>query len=303
MELRHLQAFVTVAEELHFGRAATRLQLSPSPVSRTVLELERELGVQLFARSHHRVELTGAGTELLPAARRLLDDWASFTTCGRALGQELAAPRIRIGSPSLAPSDVVDQLASVLAELYPGVPVDVEFDSSVGLLAALRRRELDLAVAHLPVDDPDVLVLPLARYRWAVVVPSHDELARRAGLDPADLAGRRVLQLSRAVQPATMERLSRWLTDLGAIVEHLPDPDLVRLAHLVRHGRGVALTVMSGVTEQVFTQPGLTLVPMQDPGLGIGLGLVWRVADDGSRLVREVLPRLSRLAGGCPPGS
>jgi DNA-binding transcriptional LysR family regulator len=54
MEVRHLQAFVAVAKELHFGRAAARLQLSPSPVSRTVQELEREPGVQLFVRSTTR---------------------------------------------------------------------------------------------------------------------------------------------------------------------------------------------------------------------------------------------------------
>jgi DNA-binding transcriptional LysR family regulator len=72
MELRQLAAFVAVADELHFGRAAERLGVVQPAVSQLVRRLERELGVVLFERSSHHVALTGAGTKLLPAARRSL---------------------------------------------------------------------------------------------------------------------------------------------------------------------------------------------------------------------------------------
>jgi len=72
MELRQLAAFVAVADELHFGRAAEHLGVVQPAVSQLVRRLERELGVVLFERSSHRVVLTGAGAELLPAARRAL---------------------------------------------------------------------------------------------------------------------------------------------------------------------------------------------------------------------------------------
>jgi DNA-binding transcriptional LysR family regulator len=294
VELRHLQAFVAVAEELHFGRAAARLQLSPSPVSRTVLELERELGVPLFARSHHRVQLTDVGTALVPAARRLLDSWAAFTAQGLALARNTEALRIRLGSPSLAPSEVVDQVVAVLAELRPNVPVDVEFAASVQLLAALRRRELDMTVALLPLNGPDLRVLPLGRYQFGVVVNDHDELAQRTELSAEDLAGRRVLMVT-SVQPTATEPIASWLAEAGAVIDELPDADLARLAQLVRHGRGVTLTGSAGVAAQIFAQPGLTAVPLRDTGPRVELGLVWRADIDTSGFIQQLTQRLTAL--------
>lgn len=295
VEVRHLQAFVAVSDELHFGRAAATLQLSPSPVSRTVQELEHELGLRLFIRSHHRVQLTDAGAALLPTARRLLDDWSAWAARGRKLGQQAAMPSIRIGSPTLAPSGVVDRVVGVLGELYPDVSVVVDFAMSVELVSALRRHELDLTVAHLPLDEPDLSVMPLARYRVGLLVPSDHELAQRTEVSLSDLLGRRVLQLSSSLQPAAMDRANQWLTSVGAIVEQLPDSDLIRLTQLVRHGRGVALASGGGVAEQVFTQPGLAVVPMGENGPRIELGLVWRASDDKSRLMSELGLQLSRL--------
>ena len=72
VELRQLRYFVAVAEELHFGRAAERLQMSQSPLSRAIRELERDLGVVLFVRTTRRVELTAAGSLLLERSRRAL---------------------------------------------------------------------------------------------------------------------------------------------------------------------------------------------------------------------------------------
>lgn len=72
IELRQLRYFVAVAEELHFGRAAERLHMSQSPLSRAIRELERDLGVVLFVRTTRRVELTSAGQALLERSRRAL---------------------------------------------------------------------------------------------------------------------------------------------------------------------------------------------------------------------------------------
>ncbi len=74
IELRQLRCFVAVAEELHFGRAAERLHISQSPLSRTIRELERDLGVTLFVRTTRRVELTEAGSLLLERSRRALGE-------------------------------------------------------------------------------------------------------------------------------------------------------------------------------------------------------------------------------------
>ena len=73
MDIAQLRCFLAVAEELHFGRAAERLHLTPSPVSRAVKELERELGAQLFVRRYHDVQLTSTGNELLSRVREIVE--------------------------------------------------------------------------------------------------------------------------------------------------------------------------------------------------------------------------------------
>ncbi len=98
MEIRWLEAFVAVAEELHFGRAAARLHLAQSPLSQTIRKLERELGVSLFDRSTRSVALTPAGRALLPHAHRIFEELELARQGTRAVSGECTAP-----SPSVSP--------------------------------------------------------------------------------------------------------------------------------------------------------------------------------------------------------
>ena len=84
MEIRWLEAFVAVAEELHFGRAATRLHMAQSPLSQTIRKLERDMGVPLFDRSTRSVDLTAAGRSLLPHAYRALEELEVARQAARA---------------------------------------------------------------------------------------------------------------------------------------------------------------------------------------------------------------------------
>lgn len=296
MELRHIQTFVVVAEELHFGRAATRLKLSQSPVSRAVRELEREVGVELFTRLHHQVKLTSAGEALLPHALALLKHWSDFLAEGRSLAGAHQQPPIRLGSPSLAPAAVLDVVLEALRKAAPTITADVEFASSKELLAAVRAGRLELAVVLLPFDEPDLNTLTLARYELVAVMNEHDELAHRQELTVADLTGRRILMITSALQSATAAHIDTWLREAGAVVEHLPEPDLARLAQLVRHGRGMTLSGVDGAPAQIFRQPGLRLVPLSDDGVALELGLVWSSRVESTPTVRRLLEVLRDVA-------
>ena len=99
IELRHLRAFVAVAEELNFGRAAAALYVSQPALSRQIRALEELVGCQLLRRSTHRVELTLAGEALLDRARRLLGDVDEAVTSVQAVGGELAERAARLWAP------------------------------------------------------------------------------------------------------------------------------------------------------------------------------------------------------------
>src|SRR5215212_677455 len=99
VELRHLRAFVAVAEELNFGRAATRLYVSQPALSRQISGLERLVGCELLRRSTHRVELTIAGEALLDRARGILRDVDDAVAATQSVGGELASRVARMYQP------------------------------------------------------------------------------------------------------------------------------------------------------------------------------------------------------------
>ena len=105
MELRQLEAFVAVAEELHFGRAAERLRLSPPTLSELIRRLERELGTPLFTRTTRRVVITSAGAELLARSKVILDEVAAAGAAVRRIAGGDAGT-VRLGVTPPAASDV-----------------------------------------------------------------------------------------------------------------------------------------------------------------------------------------------------
>jgi DNA-binding transcriptional LysR family regulator len=122
IELRHLRYFVAVAEELHFGRAAQRLHMSQSPLSRAIRDLERELGVALFVRTTRHVELTPAGFALLEGARRALAEIDSaIEEARRATRPDRGVLKVGYGPLSRAAATRVVQALAV-GSPRPGDP-------------------------------------------------------------------------------------------------------------------------------------------------------------------------------------
>src|SRR6195952_3064228 len=120
MDLRQLEAFVAVATELHFGRAAERLLIGQPTLSDLVRRLERELGTPLLTRTTRRVALTEAGAELLRHAKTILDDIAAASTAVRRIaGGDGGTVRVGI-TPPVAPT-LAPYLRETFARQAPGV--------------------------------------------------------------------------------------------------------------------------------------------------------------------------------------
>ena len=184
MDLRRLECFVVVAEELHFGRAAARLHMAQPPLSQQIRSLEREVGVELFERTTRRVDLTAAGTAYLARARSILrevDDAAEearLVAAGR-LG------RLTIGCVGSVTYSLLPRLARGLATGLPGVEVSFRGEMLVpDQVAALAAGEIDLALLRTPVRDPALAVRPLRRDRLVLAVPADHAIAgrRRVGV-------------------------------------------------------------------------------------------------------------------------
>ncbi|HEX4661383.1 MAG TPA: LysR family transcriptional regulator [Streptosporangiaceae bacterium] len=153
MELRQLEAFVAVASELHFGRAAERLHIAAPTLSELIRRLERELGTPLFTRSTRQVAITSAGAELLTRSKVILDEVAAAKAATRRVaGGEAGTVRLGI-TPPVAPV-LAPHLISLFTAEAPRVTVELQRMWLPDLLDAVITGDIDVALTCGPVPEP-----------------------------------------------------------------------------------------------------------------------------------------------------
>ncbi|MFC8782091.1 LysR family transcriptional regulator [Streptomyces nigra] len=198
MELRTLRYFVAVAEELHFGRAATRLHMSQPPLSRAIKQLEADAGAPLFARSPTGVTLTAVGTVLLDEARALLEHADRV----RARVSEAAgAAAITVGILGDGTDPGVARLAAAYRRTHPGIDIRVRDTDLTDPTCGLRAGLVDVALTRAPFDETALTVRTLRTDPVGVVLRADDPLARHDRLQLAELSHRRWFQFPQGTDP------------------------------------------------------------------------------------------------------
>lgn len=257
--LRHLDLFVTVAEEGHFGRAATRLGMTQPPLSQGVKRLESELGVVLLTRNARVVRLTRAGADLLPAARALLDDAAALRA--RAADHARPQPALRLG--------VVPQVGAALAASLAaaaGPRSALVTAPTTHLVDALDAGQLDVAVVRHPAVLGSLTAGAVTGLPTVALVPASFAAAR--------VTLRSLTGLPLAVPPRTHAPAAHDLL-LDTLVERGWDPPTVTAADdraalaLVASGQAVALTA-----DPALSAPGVRRVDVGP--LPLWVRPVWR---------------------------
>ena len=183
MELRQLSYFVTVAEEMHFGRAAERLHIAQPAVSQQVQRLERELGVELFDRSPRRVALTEAGARFLPEARAVLAAVAR-AKAAVATDRSLSPGVLRLGTSA----GLGDHLDRLLDRLVPGLIVELVYGPTAERAEKVRDGRLDATFVRGTLDYPGLRCIPVWREPLFVALSARHPLAGEPAVKLADLA-------------------------------------------------------------------------------------------------------------------
>ena len=199
VELRHLRAFVVVAEEAHVGRAAKRLFISQPALSRQMQQLEREVGAPLLIRTPQGVELTETGTELLDRAHVALEAAEDALAVGR-----LAAPRgpLMLGLPLAGKRDRWFDLVQAFMRRYPEVEVHPRIALTEELQDQVLAGELDGAIGLAPARRPSLTYTHLHEEPLSVFLHVDHPLAARAELSLEDLEGVQVTVVGRPARPA-----------------------------------------------------------------------------------------------------
>lgn len=273
MELRDIEIFLTLADELHFGRTAERLHISSARVSQSIAKQERRIGTAMFARTSRRVELTAVGeqlrTDLEAGYRRILDGVAAAGAAGR--GQ---AGTLTLGMMTHAGSDIAPVIDLFRAR-HPGCELrvrEVFFSNPFGLL---RAGEIDIAVVWFPVREPDLTAGPVLITMPVVLAVSTDHpLAARSEICLEDLADYRVMRSAHPIPDYWEEALQPRSTPTGRPIVRGPAvATWEEVIRVVATGQAVSFC---GAEAMVFhPRPDITYRPVVDSPT-LRWGLVWR---------------------------
>ncbi|WP_328605216.1 LysR family transcriptional regulator [Amycolatopsis sp. NBC_00345] len=253
MDLRELRYFVAVAEELHFGRAAARLNMTQPPLSRAIKQLETDLGQVLLHRSPSGVALTAAGSALYDEACTLLTQADQVRT---RVAAAAGAATITVGTLADSAEQVGIRLAAAYRERHPGLHVRIREADLTDPTVGLRTGQVDVALTRAPFDETGIVTHVLRTDPMGVVLRADDPLADRESLHSDDLADRLWFQLPEGTDPIWR---AYWRGPAGP----LQDGPVVRTVHECM--QAVLWNGSVGLTPLVHKLPaGLTTVPLVD---------------------------------------
>ena len=291
MELRHLRYYVAVAEELSFGRAASRLAMAQPPLSRQIRALEDEVGVRLLVRTKRRVMLTEAGRSFLEGAR------AALSQAARAIDQARRASRGENGNLSVAfaPSaELVFTHAVVraVARVHRDVRLDVHSCTEHDALHAVQAGTLQIAILPMPTAsaERDVRVEPLASRRLRVALPAQHALARRSRLKLRQLADEAIVLFTRAVSPAIHDAVVTAFQGAGVPLHVRHEAShLHTCLELVAAGAGVTLVPAVPGRQAIVFRPLEPASPSLDFAVAYREDLATEALRDFVRIARAAL--------------
>ncbi|PMR67351.1 LysR family transcriptional regulator [Halomonas heilongjiangensis] len=187
IDMRHLRAFLAVAELLHFRQAAERLNLAQPALSRTIQQLEEAIGVPLLTRNNRQVEITEPGRIFLDECKKLMAqlDLAIINTRRASQGE---VGRLSIGYTDFAITGKLPTILEEFKSLYPEIKINLLFGSTEEQLALLNDGRIDVAFMTGPNRSPGLTSIIIQRDRFIAAVSNHHPLARRSEIELKELA-------------------------------------------------------------------------------------------------------------------
>ncbi|SCL44575.1 transcriptional regulator, LysR family [Micromonospora citrea] len=295
LERHELEAFLAVAEELHFGRAAERLRVSTPRVSQTIRKLERQVGVALFDRTSRRVELSRVGRALYEDLRPAWNQIAAAVDRAVEAGRGFTGT-LRVCFTGAAGGQLLVGITEVFRRRHPECQIQIREAQLGELMPWLRGGEVDLALATLPVDEPGIVAGPVlvseARF---LAVPVGHPFARRDAVSVEDLAEVDMLQLPDTLPQSLRADRTPHATPAGRPIR--AGLSAATFHEILTHvGAGLGAFPVGANARRYYARPDVAYVHLRD-AQPLQWGLLWRAdgatarvrafAEAGHTLVRE----------------
>jgi DNA-binding transcriptional LysR family regulator len=282
MELRRLKCFIAVAECLHFGRAATRLNIVQSAVSQQIKLLEEELGVNVLRRSRHLVELTEAGRVLLIEARRIVQQTQEASRRARDAGAGKLG-RLKLGFVDNALWAVLPPILRTFRDLYPKVDLGLQQLDRSQQIRALEDREIDVGVLPAPAPGKGFETELLIGAPLILALPAGHRLARRKTVPLRLLAAEPFVSFPMTMKTRLLAMTTEACTNAGFIPTVIQEAQQVStLLALVSSGLGITI-VPRWVA--ALHPPGIAYREIAPAGPRYDLLLVWQEGNTDSALL------------------
>ena len=286
MDIRQLECFVAVAEELHFRKAGERLGLSQSALSERISALEHELGARLFFRTTRQVSLTQAGSEFVQNAKRILADIERSVSNVRHTA-ESDLRHIRVSGVDEAISMLLPRVLLGFRKTDPNVHVQVlEISSSEQHSQELIGHRTDVAFVRTPQEDDFVTSELLHRQPVLVALAASNSLSNSESLSASDIVEQPIVGYPKHARPILHEALWSGFRQIGAqpnIVCEIIDKST--LLQFVAHGLGIAL---APAWIRNIAPPGVTFVPFEPCNTPIELYVAFRKSGNSDTVNRFV---------------
>ncbi|ESA33369.1 family transcriptional regulator [Leptolyngbya sp. Heron Island J] len=273
MKLHAFQYFVTLAEELHFGRAAARLQITQPALSRQIHRLEAEMGVTLLYRTKRTVELTEAGTAFLVEVRKALQQLDAAVQLAQRIDRgEVGSLRIAFTPSSM--HTVLPDILRNFRDRYPDVKLAMSEICTLDQVNGLRKETIDIGFLHPPLEASFLNLYPLQGERLLIALPEGHALARQHQLSLKSLAAEPFIVHPRHEGPVLYDQFLALCRKAGF------EPNIVYRdsKHQTRVGLVAAGTGITYVPEslQKVGLSGVSYCSLVDDFLELQLAVAWR---------------------------
>ncbi|TDB81848.1 LysR family transcriptional regulator [Actinomadura sp. KC216] len=274
LERHEIEAFVTLTEELHFGRTAERLHMSTGRISQIIAKLERRVGVPLFDRTSRRVEPTAVGRRLYTDVRPAWDQINAAVDQAISTGRGLTGT-LRAAFVGAAAGQLLAGVTELFRKRQPDCDVQLREAQIADAVPWLRSGEIDVALDTFPIEEPGITSGPvLVSEARMLAVPSKHPFARRESVSLEDLARTKLLQFPDPIPESLRNDHTPQITPAGRPIEPGPSAStLNEMLTLVGAGHGVF--PVGAQTRRYYARPDVAYVLLDDAP-PVRWGLLWR---------------------------
>ncbi|MDA9296138.1 LysR family transcriptional regulator [Burkholderiales bacterium] len=284
MELRHLRYFVTVADELHFGRAASKLHISQPPLSMQIRDLEREVGVELLSRTKRRVMLTQAGSAFLDEAKDILKRVNRAKTSAQQAARGETG-NLTIGFISLADYNLMPYVLREFQKEYPSVSLGLREATTDIQLTDLTSGTIDIGFLLPPVNIIGINSLRISKENLIAVLPSsHPQASKKHAISIKSLASSPFIMTPRRHAPSLYDGIIRFCEKFKVYPSITQEAiQMQTIVSLVSAEMGISLIPES---IQKLQRKGVVYKKLKETTPKVEIHLAWKESNQLPSLVR-----------------